>query len=91
MMDQSNPMRVYNGLDDSLNDYQYYGEDPHGSISVGSRNNNVVASPVEIPHASEITRCVYQIFYPNQPSTEFGIEIYTQFLAFVVNKLEELT
>ena len=90
MMDQSNPLRVYNGLDDSPNDYQYYGEAPHGSISVGNRNNNVVVSPVEIPHASEITRCVYQIFYPNQPSTEFGIEIYTQFLAFVVNKLEEL-
>lgn len=88
MMDQRNPLRVHDSLDDSLNDYQYYGEDPHGPISVGNRDNNVVVLPVEMPHASEITRCVYQNFDPNKASTDFGIEIYTQVLAFVVNKLE---
>ncbi len=49
-----------------------------------------IVSPVEIPHTSEITRCVYQHFDPNQPSTDFGIEIFTQVLTFIVNKLEEL-
>jgi hypothetical protein len=92
MMDQTNPLRIQdpNSIDDSLSDNQYYGEDPHGPISVGNGDNNVIVSPVEIPHTSEITRCVYQHFDPNQPSTDFGIEIFTQVLTFVVNKLEEL-
>ena len=80
MMDQRNPLRVRdrNCLDDTPGDIEYYGEDPQGSISVGNGDNNVVVSPAEIPHSSEITRCVYQHFDSNIPSTDFGIGIFTQ-------------
>ena len=68
MMDQRNPLRIHGGnsLDDAPSNIEYYGEDPQGSISVGNRDNNVVVSPVEIPHSSQITRCVYEHFDPNQ-------------------------
>ena len=92
MMDEGNPLRIHdrNSLDSNPSDIEYFGEDPQGPAAVGDGDNSVVVSPVEIPHSSEISRCVLEHFNLNQPSTDFGIEIYTQVLTFIVNKLEEL-
>ena len=70
---------------------EYYGEDPQGPIVVGDGDNNVVVSPDEIPHSSEISRCVLEHFNLNPPSTDLGIESYTQVLTFTVNKFQKLS
>ncbi len=55
MMDQTNPLRIQdpNSIDDSLiSDNQCYGEDPHGPISVGNGDNNVVHIHIHILFSS---------------------------------------
>ena len=88
MNNVNNPL-ASNNIDNDLDDLESFGEDFQGPNSVSSdTSNNLVVSPIRIPHRKEISSFVYQNIDPNRASPEMGIDIYAEALSAVVQKLE---
>ena len=86
MLNENNPLRFSNGLDDSVVD-QNYGEDPNGPRPLS--DNGVVVEPVQIIDEREISDSILQQIDVNRPSDKAGMDVYADVLALVVQKLEE--
>ena len=87
MLNENNPLRFSNGLDDSVVD-QHYGEDPNGPRPM-SDVEGVVVEPVEIINEREISDYILQRIDVNRPSDKAGVDVYADVLTLAVQKLEE--
>ena len=73
----------------NTDDLESFGKDFQGPNSVFSdTSNNVVVSPITIPHHEEISSFVYQNIDPNSASAKMSIDIYAEALNAVVQKVE---
>ena len=89
MMNPCNPLAIGN-LDDDPEDLTFYGEDPEGQTPEES-DNNVEVFPAQLSNINndELTTHLSNSIDPLQESSSFGIDIYTQSLEVVVQKLEQ--
>lgn len=88
MLNENNPLRFSDGLDDSIVDQGFIGEDPNGPRPM-SDVEGVVVEPVEIISQREIPDYILQQIDVNRPSDKAGVDVYADVLALAVQKLEE--
>jgi len=88
ILDENHPCNSNGGCDDSVVD-QFYGEDPDGPRPQSDINGGVVVAPVEVPCNKEITDYVLQQVNVDKPSSQAGIDIYSQVLQLIVQKRED--
>ena len=86
ILNENNPLSSSDGVDESVVD-EFYGEDPDGPHP-HSDDEGVVVAPVDLAHSMEITDFVLSRVNVNRPSNQAGIEIYSEVLTLVVQKLE---
>ena len=79
-MNPWNPLTIGN-LDDDPEELTFYGVDPEGQTPLEESDNNVEVFPAQLSISNSID--------PLQESSSFGIDIYTESLQIVVQKLEQ--
>ena len=86
MLDPNNPLGK-NEVENIEAD-EFFGEDPNGPINTG--DNNVVVTPENLPDGELLTSYVHQRIDVNRVSMKGGIDVYSDVLSLVVNKMEEM-
>ena len=87
IMDDNNPLSSSDGVDTYVVN-EFYGEDP-GGPRPHLDDDGVQVAPVELAHSKEVSDFVLQYVNVNRPSNQAGIDIYSEVLTLVVQKLEE--
>lgn len=88
MMHGDNPL-AKGELDEDPIDFHNYGQDADGPSPFDESDNNVQVPPIDLDHADSITTQLKQAIDPLRSTTEMGIGIYIEALAFVENLITE--
>ena len=89
-MNPCNPLAIGN-LDDNPEDLSFYGEDPEGQTPLEESDNTVEVFPAQLSNINndELATHISNSIDPLQESSSFGIDIYTESLQIVMQKLEQ--
>lgn len=81
MVNEENPLK-HDALDETQDDLQYYGYDPHAPSPFEDSDNNVVVSPIYETLDSEFMRALQRV-NPLRDSNDMGIDVYLEALTLV--------
>ncbi|CAB4030288.1 Hypothetical predicted protein [Paramuricea clavata] len=81
MMNEENPLK-HDGLDETPDDLQYYGYDPHAPSPFEDSDNNVVVSPIYETPDTKFMRAPQRV-NPLRDSNDMGIDVYPEALTLV--------
>ena len=87
MLHANNPLAC-GSLDDEPDDPEIYGYDPEGPSP--QEDNNVVVEPVTLDNSILLETYVLEIIDPLRPSTQLGIDIYTQALELLRERIDQI-
>lgn len=87
MLHANNPL-AHGSLDDEPDDPEIYGYDPEGPSP--QEHNNVVVEPVTLDNSILLESYVLEIIDPLRPSTQLGIDIYTQALELLRERMDQI-
>ena len=87
MLHANNPL-AHGSLDDEPDDPEIYGYDPEGPSP--QEHNNVVVESVTLDNSILLKSYVLEIIDPLRPSTQLGIDIYTQALELLRERMDQI-
>lgn len=88
MFHADNPL-AHGLLEEEPPNMEIYGYDPQGP-SPTEGDNNVIIDPVDISHEDLLKSFVLEHLDPLRPSTEMGVDIYSEDLDLVLQRIEQL-
>lgn len=86
MIHSNNPL-AHGNIDEEPADVQLYGYDPEASL-LQKKNNNVVVESIPLDNKDILESYVLDVVAPQTMSTQLGIDLYTQALYLVIERMD---